>query len=84
LTNLKFNSTAWTLDGDGAPDGGTTTWSMVTDIFADKAPAGDATAADEKFAGDGNALVTAKEGGADKSEFVGWSLADAKGLLADF
>ena len=84
LTNLKFNSTAWTLDGDGAPDGGTTTWSMVTDIFTDKAPAGDATAADEKFAGDGNALVTAKEGGADKSEFVGWSLADAKGLLADF
>ena len=56
----------------------------MTPIFLSDAPAGDATAADEKFAGDGNALVTAKEGGADKSEFVGWSLADAKGLLADF
>jgi hypothetical protein len=84
LTNLKFNSTAWTLDGDGEPDGGTTTWSMVEDIFADKSDAGDASAADTKFAGDGNALVTSKDGGADKSEFTGWSLADAKGLLTDF
>jgi hypothetical protein len=84
LTNLKFNSTAWTLDSEGAPDGGTTTWALVTDIFADKAPAGDATAADIKFAANGNALVTAKNGGADKSEFTGWSLADAKGLLSDF
>jgi len=84
LTNLKFNSTAWTLGGDGAPDGGTTTWAIVTDIFADKAPAGDAAAADIKFSGAGNALVTAKVNGADKSEFIGWSLADAKGLLADF
>lgn len=84
LTNNKFNSTAWTLDGDGEPDGGTTMWSMVQDIFADKSDAGDAAAADAKFAGDGNALVTAKDGGADKSEFTGWSLADAKGLLADF
>ena len=84
LTNLKFNSTAWTLDGDGEPDGGTTTWSMVEDIFADKSDNGDAAAADTKFAGDGNSLVTTKDGGADKSEFIGWSLADAKGLLSDF
>ena len=84
LTNLKFNSTAWTLDSEGAPDGGTTTWALVTDVFADKAPAGDADAADIKFAANGNALVTAKNGGADKSEFTGWSLADAKGLLSDF
>ena len=84
LTNNKFNSTAWTLDGDGEPDGGTTTWSMVEDIFADKSDAGDAAAADTKFAGDSNALVTAKEGGADASEFTGWTLADAKGLLSDF
>jgi hypothetical protein len=81
LTNIKFNATAWTLT-DGEPDGGTTTWSMVTDIFTDTS--GDAAAADTKFAGDGNALVTAKDGGADKAEFTGWSLADAKGLLADF
>ena len=84
LTNLKFNSTAWTLNEDGEPDGGTTTWALVTDIFADKAPAGDAAAADTKFAANGNALVTAKTGGANKSEFTGWSLADAKGLLSDF
>lgn len=84
LKNISFNSTAWTLDGDGEPDGGTTTWSMVTDIFADKSDAGDAAAADTKFAGAGNALVTTTTGGADKSEFTGWSLADAKGLLADF
>ena len=83
LTNLKFNSTAWSLT-DGEPDGGTTTWALVTDVFADKAPAGDADAADIKFAANGNALVTAKNGGADKSEFTGWSLADAKGLLSDF
>jgi len=83
LTNLKFNSTAWSLT-DGEPDGGTTTWALVTDIFADKAPAGDAAAADIKFAANGNALVTTKTGGANKSEFTGWSLADAKGLLSDF
>ena len=83
LTNLKFNSTAWSLT-DGEPDGGTTTWAEVTDIFADKSPAGDAAAADTKFAANGNALVTAKTGGANKSEFTGWSLADAKGLLSDF
>ena len=84
LTNLKFNATAWTLDDEGAPDGGTTTWPMVTSLFADKSDAGDADAADIRFAGDGNALVTAREGGADKSEFTGWTLADAEGLLADF
>jgi len=83
LTNLKFNSTAWSLT-DGEPDGGTATWAEVTDIFADKSPAGDAAAADTKFAANGNALVTAKTGGANKSEFTGWSLADAKGLLSDF
>ena len=84
LTNLKFNSTAWTLDSEGAPDGGITTWALVTDIFADKSDSGDAAAADTKFAAEGNALVTVKNGGADKSEFTGWSLADAKGLLSDF
>jgi hypothetical protein len=84
LINLKFNATAWTLDDEGAPDGGTTTWPMVTSLFADKSDAGDADAADIRFAGDGNALVTAREGGADKSEFTGWTLADAEGLLADF
>ncbi len=84
LTNIKFNSTAWTLDEDGEPDGGTTTWSMVEDIFADKSDAGDAAAADAKFAGDGNALVTTKDGGADVSEFTGWSLADIEGRLGDF
>ena len=83
LTNLKFNSTAWSLT-DGEPDGGTTTWALVTDVFEDKAPAGDKGAAEIKFAANGNALVTAKNGGADKSEFTGWSLADAKGLLSDF
>jgi hypothetical protein len=83
LTNLKFNSTAWSLT-DGEPDGGTTTWALVTDVFEDKAPAGDEGAAEIKFAANGNALVTAKNGGADKSEFTGWSLADAKGLLSDF
>jgi hypothetical protein len=83
LTNLKFNSTAWSLT-DGEPDGGTTTWALVTDVFEDKAPAGDKGAAEIKFAANGNALVTAKTGGADKSEFAGWSLADAKGLLSDF
>jgi hypothetical protein len=84
LTNLKFNSTAWTLDSEGAPDGGTTTWSLVTDIFVDKSDSGDAAAADAKFTAEGNLLVTVKNGGADKSEFTGWSLADAKGLLSDF
>ncbi|MGB0850806.1 MAG: hypothetical protein ACPGTP_06135, partial [Bacteroidia bacterium] len=84
LKNISFNSTAWTVDDDGEPKGGTTTWSKVTDIFADKSDAGDAAAADIKFAGAGNTLVTTKTGGADASEFSGWSLADAKGLLADF
>lgn len=78
LTNLKFNSTAW------ATDGGTATWSTVEEVFADNSENGDAAAADTKFAGDGNSLVTAKDGGADKSEFTGWTLADAQGLLADF
>jgi hypothetical protein len=57
---------------------------MITDLFADKSDAGDALAADVKFEANSNTLVTAKEGGADKTEFVGWSLADAKGLLSDF
>jgi hypothetical protein len=84
LKNLKFNATAWTLDEEGQPNGGTTTWTMITDLFADKSDAGDAVAADVKFEANSNTLVTAKEGGADKTEFVGWSLADAKGLLSDF
>lgn len=84
LTNIKFNSTAWELDGDGEPTDNTVTWSMVEDIFADKSENGDAAAADAKFAGDGNALVTDKDGGADVSEFTGWSLADIEGRLADF
>jgi len=84
IRNNKFNSTAWTLDGDGEPDGNTTTWSAVEDIFADKADGADKAASDAKFVASGNALVTAKDGGANKSEFVGWTLADAKGLLADF
>jgi hypothetical protein len=73
-----------TLDEDGEPDGNTTTWSSVEDIFADKADGADAAASDAKFVSSGNKLVTAKDGGADKSEFVGWTLADAKGLLSDF
>ncbi|MDA8930734.1 hypothetical protein N9J07_05065 [Bacteroidia bacterium] len=84
LKNLKFNARAWTLDEEGQPNGGTTTWTMITDLFADKSDAGDAVAADVKFEANSNTLVTAKEGGADKTEFVGWSLADAKGLLSDF
>lgn len=84
ITNNSFNSTAWTLDEDGEPDGNTTTWSSVEDIFADKADGADAAASDAKFVSSGNKLVTAKDGGADKSEFTGWTLADAKGLLSDF
>ena len=84
IRNNKFNSTAWTLDGDGEPDGNTTTWSAVEDIFADKADGADKAASDAKFVASGNALVTAKDGGANKSEFTGWTLADNKGLLADF
>ncbi|MDB4107833.1 hypothetical protein N8368_04795 [Bacteroidia bacterium] len=84
LTNLKFSSTAWSLDGDGKPDGATTTWTMVTDLFSDKSEFGDEEAADASFSGDGNALVTEKVYGADISEFTGWTLADTKGLLADF
>jgi hypothetical protein len=60
------------------PDGNTTTWSAVEDIFADKADGADAAASDAKFVSSGNKLVTAKDGGADKSEFVGWTLADCK------
>jgi hypothetical protein len=84
IANNSFNSTAWTLDEDGQPDGNTTTWSAVEDIFADKADGADAAASDAKFVSSGNKLVTAKDGGADKSEFIGWTLADSKGLLADF
>ena len=84
IANNSFNSTAWTLDEDGQPDGNTTTWSAVEDIFADKADGADAAASDVKFVSSGNKLVTAKDGGADKSEFIGWTLADSKGLLADF
>ena len=84
ITNNSFNSTAWTLDEDGEPDGNTTTWSSLEDIFADKADGADAAASDAKFVSSGNKLVTAKDGGADKSEFIGWTLADAKGLLSDF
>ena len=83
LSNNSFNSTAWTLV-DGEPDGNTTTWANVTDLFADKSASGDAAAADTKFESSGNALVTSKTNGADKSEFAGWTLADAEGLLADF
>ncbi len=84
LTNLKFNSTAWELDGDKEPTGNTVTWSMVEDIFADKSENGDEAASDAKFTGDSNSLVTTKDGGADVSEFTGWSLADIEGRLADF
>ncbi|MDG2454977.1 MAG: hypothetical protein P8N47_04130 [Bacteroidia bacterium] len=84
LTSLKFNATAWTLDGDGIPDGSTTVWPALTDLFADKSDTKNTETADAKFANDGNALVTAKDGGADQSEFVGWTLADAEGLLSDF
>ena len=84
IANNSFNSSAWTLDEDGLPDGSTTTWSAVEDIFADKADGADAAASDAKFVSSGNKLVTAKDGGADKSEFIGWTLADAKGLLSDF
>ncbi len=84
LTNLKFNSTAWELDGDKEPTGNTVTWSMVEDIFADKSENGDEAASDAKFTEDSNSLVTTKDGGADVSEFTGWSLADIEGRLADF
>jgi hypothetical protein len=83
ITGNNFNSTAWELDDDGEPTGNTVTWSAVEDIFADKSDNGDAAAADTKFAGE-NSLVTTKTGGADKSEFTGWSMADHLGLLADF
>jgi hypothetical protein len=84
LSGNSFNSTAWTLDGQGAPDGKTTTWEDVKSIFSDKSEAGDATAADSKFSADGNVLVTSKTNGADKSEFADWTLADAEGLLSNF
>lgn len=83
ITSNNFNSTAWELDEDGEPTGNTVTWSAVEDIFADKSDNGDAAAADTKFAGENN-LVTTKTGGADKSEFTGWSMADNLGLLSDF
>ena len=83
ITSNNFNSTAWELDEDGEPTGNTVTWSAVEDIFADKSDNGDAAAADTKFAGENN-LVTTKTGGADKSEFTGWSMADHLGLLSDF
>jgi hypothetical protein len=84
IANNSFNSIVWTLDEDGQPDGSTTTWSAVEDIFADKADNADAAASDAKFISSGNKLVTAKDGGADKSEFTAWTLADSRGLLADF
>ena len=84
LSGNSFNSTAWTVDGEGNPDGGTTTWSDIKDLFSDNSESGDAAAADNKFAADGNALVTTKTNGADKSEFTGWTLADNEGLLTNF
>ena len=84
LSGNSFNSTAWSLDSEGEPDGGTSTWTDIKDIFADKSDSGDATAADTKFAADGNTLVTSTTNGADKSEFIGWTLADAEGLLSNF
>lgn len=84
IANNNFNSTAWELDGDGEPTGSTVTWSMITDIFADKSDNGDAAASDAKFVANSNALVTAKAGGADVSELKGWTIADHLGLLSDF
>ena len=84
ITNNSFNSIVWTLDEDGQPEGNTTTWSAVEDIFADKADGANADASDVKFISSGNKLVISKDGGADKSEFTAWTLADSRGLLADF
>jgi hypothetical protein len=84
LTGNSFNATAWALGTDGVPTGNTTTWTDIKSLFADKSAAGNATAADTKFVADGNTLVTAKTNGADKSQFIGWTLVDSEGLLSDF
>ena len=56
--------------------------SNLNSLFADKSGTSSSSAVD-KFLSSNNTLVTAKANGADKNEFVGWTLADYEELLTE-
>ena len=82
FNNNSFNSSVWSLDSEGNPDGNITILSNLKSLFADKSGTSSSSAVD-KFLSSNNTLVTAKANGADKNEFVGWTLADYEELLTE-